>query len=196
MNFKEYQEQSSKTCNSGNAFIDRIDELQAHNIHMLFGLVTEAAEIREIGFQPHTSATAKVAYKEEYGDLLWYLSQFCKANELEFKAGTEDTSRALQILVGELVGLYKRHIVYGKMKYDGEVVGKEKVQEVVNEILDNVNIAINKLGLTFENIMIANVEKLQKVRYKSGKFTESEALERNTDAEQKVLKGNAPTAKK
>lgn len=81
--------------------------------------------------------------------------------------------------VGEVVKLFKKELAYGKP------VDKKELEEEMGDLMwFLVNMAdIN--GIDMEDVMEKNVEKLKK-RY-SEKFTSEEALNRDTDNEQKVF---------
>ena len=89
--------------------------------------------------------------------------------------------------VGEVADQYKRHIFYGKPLDPVNV--KEEVGDgdwYDSLLLDAINKRFN-LNLTHQECFEAMVAKL-KARYPE-KFTEEHAVNRNLDAERKVLEG-------
>lgn len=72
------------------------------------------------------------------------------------------------------------HAKLGIAGESGEIfdaVGKEEVKLECGDLLWYMAVLLNEYGLTFEEVMQANIDKL-KNRYKSGKFTQKEALNR------------------
>lgn len=88
----------------------------------------------------------------------------------------------LQTEIGELVDGYKRHIFYGA------TMDRTNAAEEVGDILWYLAILMDKIGIDFEQCMVANIEKLRK-RFPD-KFTEHEAVNRDLSAERKSLDDN------
>ena len=82
---------------------------------------------------------------------------------------------------GEFQDSLKKHIFYGKE------IDKVNLKEEMGDLCWYIAIALDELGLSFEEIMQTNIDKL-KARY-GEKFTEQAALNRNLDNENKVLTG-------
>lgn len=82
---------------------------------------------------------------------------------------------------GEFVDAIKKHIFYGK-KLD-----KTNLVEELGDLFWYIGIASDVLGISFEEIMTINHNKLF-TRYQKG-FSEKEANNRNLDTERKVLSG-------
>lgn len=80
---------------------------------------------------------------------------------------------------GEFMDQMKRVTMYGKP------IDKVNIIEELGDILWYVNLAINVLGITKEDVLEANLRKLQ-TRYPD-KFTTEQALNRDADAERKAL---------
>lgn len=74
-------------------------------------------------------------------------------------------------------------VLHAKLGIAGEsaeifdAVTKDEVKLECGDLLWYMAVLLDEYGLTFEEVMAANIEKLQK-RYKSGKFTQAEALNR------------------
>jgi len=83
---------------------------------------------------------------------------------------------------GELLDALKKHIFYGK-KLD-----YVNISEELGDILYYISICMNVLGISFEEVMEKNIEKL-KARYPE-KFTEDKAINRDLDTERKILENN------
>lgn len=82
---------------------------------------------------------------------------------------------------GEFTDTLKKHLFYGK-PLDIVNLGEE-----IGDIMWYVSQACNALGIDLENVMIKNIEKL-KARY-PGRFEEEQALNRDLEQEQAILKG-------
>jgi NTP pyrophosphatase (non-canonical NTP hydrolase) len=80
MNIKTYVEKASRTCAN-------LSTKQADNIHMAFGLVTEAGEFADI-FKKNLAYNKPIDWinaKEEIGDLCWYIANFCSINGFDLE---------------------------------------------------------------------------------------------------------------
>ena len=80
----------------------------------------------------------------------------------------------------EILDAVKKHLFYGK-KLD-----RTNMLEEVGDLFWYLAILADELGFTFEQSMEANINKLRS-RYTKG-FSESEAINRNTQTEYEVLK--------
>jgi NTP pyrophosphatase (non-canonical NTP hydrolase) len=80
---------------------------------------------------------------------------------------------------GELLDAFKRKIFYGK---ELDVVN---VKEEIGDIMWYIAILLRELDLDFEDILQLNIDKLR-ARFPD-KFTENHALNRDLDAERKIL---------
>lgn len=84
---------------------------------------------------------------------------------------------------GELLDAVKKSLFYGK------TFDRVNAKEEVGDMLWYMGVICNELGFTLEEAMQTNVDKLR-ARY-PGQFTESAALNRDLDAERKILEGAA-----
>lgn len=178
MNFKEYQEQTKRTCP---------DLGEKMNLcHMVLGLVSEQEE--------YIKAFVKndiVNQKEEVADKFWYLSNYCTFrgydlqelydNCADFKLEEwESKGNVYDIHVSKLNDYVKKYIAYNK-EIDRE---KEKnTLKVLLWSLDDTDIFQNVTSLL--KALQNNIDKL-KVRFPE-KFTEENALNRDLDLERKEL---------
>lgn len=85
----------------------------------------------------------------------------------------------LQTEVGELVDRFKREIFYGKEP------DRTNVKEEIGDVLWYISLLLDCFGLTYEEVMEANIAKLAK-RYPD-KFNSKDAVNRNLSAERWVL---------
>lgn len=88
---------------------------------------------------------------------------------------------------GELVDMLKKHIFYGKPLDEVNVI------EELGDSFWYAAIAIDVVQTTLDEVMTRNVAKLRQ-RYPE-KFTEQAALERNLDAERRILEDNGDLCK-
>ena len=83
---------------------------------------------------------------------------------------------------GEIADAIKKHKFYGKE------LDRANLIEELGDLYWYINIAQDVLGVTTEEVQRINNAKLMK-RYSSGKFTEEAAINRDLDAERKILEG-------
>ena len=77
LTFEEYQKLSVRTCND-------LGNTTSNDTHMIFGMVTEVAELAD-AYKKHWAYGKEldmVNVKEELGDLLFYISNFAKFNNI------------------------------------------------------------------------------------------------------------------
>lgn len=80
---------------------------------------------------------------------------------------------------GEFMDMLKKHILYGKP------LDEVNLKEELGDLLWYIALALDELGADFESIFETNIKKLR-ARYPN-KFTEADALNRNLEAERKIL---------
>lgn len=79
MEYKEYAESVRRTM----AILPKIEE---DNLHMVLGISTEAGELLDV-FKKNLAYKKDIDWvnvREEIGDLMWYISNFCTINNLDF----------------------------------------------------------------------------------------------------------------
>jgi len=79
MDFKTYQQESSRTC-------VKLGDL-SDNIHMTLGMVTEASELADV-FKKRLAYNKPIDWvnvREEIGDILWYLANFCRMHNIDIE---------------------------------------------------------------------------------------------------------------
>ena len=87
MTFKEYQIKAGRTNAKLNKQIclnGQVQENNSENIHMVLGMVTETAELADV-FKKNLAYGKQIDWvniKEEIGDLMWYIANFCTINNL------------------------------------------------------------------------------------------------------------------
>jgi len=80
---------------------------------------------------------------------------------------------------GELLDALKKHIYYGKE------LDKVNIIEEIGDVLWYIALICNALGISLEEVMQKNIEKLQ-IRYPEH-FSEENALFRNLEKERNIL---------
>lgn len=112
------------------------------------------------------------------------LTQFDKMTLALAKAGslikeelTPEQANMLHMVIGisgesgELLDAFKKHVVYQKP------LDVENVKEELGDLLFYMSNLMQSVGLTFEEILQHNIEKLS-VRYSSGSYSNEQAQER------------------
>lgn len=200
MEFKieNYQELAKRTCASlGNEKLDLS--------HMILGLVSEQSE-----WMTAIANGDSVNYSEEVADIFWYLANYCtfrgysfyeiyeQSKNLPFDNTTpeyetlafyfeySDTRHEIQVMsmVSQLSDLVKKYVAYNKP------IDKELELTLLQYIVgifytDEAYNTPDNFYFDFHRDLKNNIEKLQK-RYPE-KFTEENALNRDLDAERKIL---------
>ena len=78
MDIKEYAKEASRTDAP-------LSSVQKHDWHMVFGMLTEIGELADI-FKKNLAYNKDIDWanvREEIGDLMWYISNFCTAHEYD-----------------------------------------------------------------------------------------------------------------
>lgn len=107
---------------------------------------------------------------QEYTNMISRIQEEQKGKLLHASIGIAGES-------GELLDAVKKHLVYGKE------LDRANLEEELGDVLFFVAMACNSLGVTMEEVLSKNVQKLSK-RYSSGSFSEQEAKERLDKKEQ------------
>ncbi len=77
MDYKKYQEESARTFSYRK---ESLDTETTDALHCVIGMVTESAELMD-AFKKHIfygKALDEVNTKEEIGDIMWYIANFCR----------------------------------------------------------------------------------------------------------------------
>ena len=205
MKFKEYVDQVLKT--ESNDFV-KIGERTSlpRNIrlmHTAVGIMTEISELFEMEAKPELDLTNLM---EECSDALWYIGvgvdelgldrdaffqkcqelkrkdvAFPKKSLLSKKVLIRDVLSKSQISSSKLLDLLKKSIFYGRE------IDLAQFENTMAEVMSEMILLLESFGYSVEESMDINIDKLQKKRFKAGKFTEQEAIVRNLDEERKTL---------
>lgn len=136
--------------------------------------------------------TSKKLNPKEKVTPAWYIDNAIKTDLLDYNPVTErlnnhTTARILHAAMGlctesaELMDALKKHLIYGK---ELDLVN---LKEEASDTFWYLAILADELGLSFEEIMKTNIDKL-KARY-GDKFSEKSALNRDLGTERKILEG-------
>jgi len=115
MNWKTYQELAERT--SAKLSSDLLD-----NLHYIMGIVTESAELLD----PFKKSLAYnkpldwVNVQEEIGDLVWYLANFCRINNLDLESILENNIKKLRARYPEKFD--SEHAIYRDLNKEREVL--------------------------------------------------------------------------
>lgn len=161
MTFKEYMDQASRTMAS-------LDSKQLDNLHLIMGIIDE-----EIEFIDKPSIT-------EYGDIWWYLINYCRLNEIEVKAVDYGISHNQCLM--DMLGSHKKELAYGK-----EIDWNLMTKTIQNYIFYLLNLA-EKYDINVSEALEVNIKKL-KVRFPD-KFDAELAINKDEDEENKKIVNN------
>lgn len=192
--------------------ISGIPSIQILNqVHMRLGI---AGELDELMTALHKKDNVNIG--EELADMLWYIcndmrikiwrghisqSDFNMLTEFKFGLGIMVTDggflthsgndarawfNAITFNASKLVDYVKKDLAYGKAEPP-----KEEYNKTILYLLGAINNLAFDLKIDLEFFMGAVVEKL-KIRY-PGKFSATDAINRNLDAERKILEGENPS---
>lgn len=84
MNYKDYQEQSKRTCPELN---DNLRKGLSDELHMVIGISTEAGELLD-AYKKHFAYGKEldtVNVEEEIADIIWYVSNLCRLKNIDFE---------------------------------------------------------------------------------------------------------------
>lgn len=168
-------------------------------LHACAGISSELAELIELN-EDNTEDLDRINLMEELGDLLWYIGIASDAldaidhitssdpffevkmmeDDRDLYDALSDFNNRVGKISGELVDkAVKKTIFYGKK------VNQQDLIAHLHHIHQNINYLLGYAGYTLEQARERNIKKLR-ARY-GEKFTEAAALERNLEAERKIL---------
>jgi len=91
MKLNDYVKWTGNTC-------AKLESKLMDNIHMLFGMETEIAELSDI-YKKHIAYKKDIDWvnaKEELGDLLFYVASFCRINNFDLEEILETNVKKLE----------------------------------------------------------------------------------------------------
>jgi len=177
-------------------------------VHAIVGISTETGElIEQLEMSMFDEELLDIInVKEELGDLMWYMALMCHVlditfDDIETKADTVKTmvteTRLNSVIKdplitrgilgigrcsGTIMDQLKRATYYQQDPDIGILMHNLKI------ILWFIKIMCEELGTTVAALQDMNMEKLHK-RYKTGKFSVKDCIDRDTDSERKILEG-------
>jgi NTP pyrophosphatase (non-canonical NTP hydrolase) len=174
--------------------------------HAAEGMVTEIAELVECLRKKEFD---KVNFMEENADILWYIAIACHELYLKFShmvlSAYDKISKESSLLKTIKSKLFLKSVLQEKINdsiiasgtcldvmkkttfYSNKVFDSEKFIKHLENQIKAVAEMLLLLDYNVEYGCERVIHKLQKVRYKLGKFTPEEALERNLEQERKSL---------
>lgn len=166
MKLSEYQLLAAVT-------LPRLESVKLDLSHMCLGMMTEIVE--------YIHHQDNINVKEELGDIMWYIAGYCtiRNKELSSLSVREDLNKDILIVIGDFTDMVKRHIAYNTS------INEEKEHYLLSLLCTGVLSSCIKHHISFENVLITNIEKLKK-RFPNG-FTEYHAVNRNLEEERKIL---------
>ena len=199
MNPKEYEKNVliTESCDFA-AIKGRMDDRMIRLLHAGLGMSSEEAELSEAINPKHEIDWVNIM--EESADLAWYVAVAVNAlgfdhEEISSYESSTMTSglfkhslssllsamNAAQWSIGNYNDLLKKHLFYGRE------LNMEKMKETLQQLCLSIAGLCVVSGSTIEEARNTNIKKL-KARY-GEKFTEAAALNRDLDAERKILEG-------
>lgn len=90
MKLEEYIQEASRTCPELSLYASEATRAShTDNVHMVLGMVTEAAELADV-FKKNMAYGKTIDWvnvHEEIFDLLWYVVNFCRLNNIDMEKG-------------------------------------------------------------------------------------------------------------
>lgn len=175
---QDYSQMVKDLSKPGEEILGTLTIQQAHLIHMLMGLSGEI--LSEL-----TTSDSVENTKEELGDIEFYfegLKQAWGVGELPeyvpmgIMQGLPPQV-GMYVIIGELIDTIKKHVIYGKPfdmdRFLNLMAGIEMALTDIYKML--------KENFSREEVLEGNMEKLlkgDKARYKEGKYTDQQAVDR------------------
>ena len=155
--------------------------IEYHNIHMSLGIADEMFELLNA-----ISKNDVTNIIEECGDLCWFISQYCKQNNIVFSdvyntAKTATKGTVFTELSPGIINITKAIVA----KYNKTFTEKD----IFNALVDNVSpviATINAYNLNIEDVLTKNYEKLSS-RYNKNRFDANDAAIRDLNKEREIL---------
>ena len=133
MEFKKYQQEAART---DAPLDDNYDKL--HAVHMVMGMSTEVGELVDV-FKKNLAYKKPVDWvnvKEEIGDLMWYVANFCTKNNI-------DLEQIMQTNIDKLKARYPEKFTSDKAQ--NRDLDKERI--ILEKIPSQIVVGEGKLGL-------------------------------------------------
>lgn len=171
---ENYQEAVSKFCSKL--------PLPQHNSHMTLGIIEEFHEV-----DAAINADDRPNAVEEFGDLSWYMSQYCRENGLSFAKLTQEllsswSEMGKQSTPLDLVNITKKELAYGKTPSQEDRI--DAIAKCIHCWL--LGMEMVTFRLTIAEILQINYNKLD-ARYHGRPFSAKAALNRDLAKERKIL---------
>lgn len=182
MTLNEYQELAKRTC--PDLFPDQNAGSFLNAAHMIYGMISEIPELLDAFYKQD-----QVNVGEELSDQNWYLANYCNFNNIKLQDlvivdGVKDIPGRTYVekivyYIGELADLEKKELAYKKS------FSAEKQIDILQNLFYWICSAYRDSKINIYESLEKNINKL-KVRFPE-KFETEKALNRDLDAERKVL---------
>lgn len=184
MTYTEYKEKASRT-------LSELGSKDKNVLHMIVGMSTEINEILD-AWKKHFAYGREldlVNIKEEIGDFLWYVANFCSITNFEnVEFDVQEQWKSEEKPFFHIVEANKiiSDILCNHYSYQEPTENYyELLQREVYFAFEEIIIFSKVMGFDIEEIAQTNIKKLE-VRYPE-KFTQENALNRNLESERKIL---------
>ena len=173
------------------------DDKMFNVMHMVLGMGSEL--MSELPLALRKKSLTNIT--EELGDIEFFVVGYCIFENIGLPDKMVPTTNHLlmnplllmNIAIGNLQTIVKKELVSGVKKLDGVVVTKEKLQEIVFDILTGIQMFADEQRLLLDQgVRPANARKLN-VRYDGGGFSADKSLNRDYAAETIALTGQVNT---
>lgn len=170
MNLRDYQVQANRTC-------AELENYKLDLAHMILGFYSEYNELMSAERNMDL-----VNYGEELTDFQWYFANYCTMREYNFDNIYEtmiENRVSLEELFSKLADHIKKFIAYDK-RID-KIDERDLLQQIAYALYEKYRIHQLDMNQCLQN----NIDKLQ-IRFPN-KFTKSDALNRDLEAERREL---------
>jgi NTP pyrophosphatase (non-canonical NTP hydrolase) len=143
MNLEDYKKDVARTCSV-------MESLQLNNLHMVLGMITEIGELADV-FKKNLAYKKDIDWvnvKEELGDLVWYITQFCNINDLSLEDVMETNSNKLHTRYPDRFttdNALNRDLTTERSVLEGKLSGVSHLQIIDNSETDEFDTMIKNL---------------------------------------------------
>lgn len=193
MNFEQYVPLAIQSAKPLNSKLENVG-------HAIIGLLSEQNELIDA-----IAKEDKVNIKEELSDKTWYTALLAHSVVVNFDFFTHATRMrvsdemnfliieynlfpdyAYMYIVSKNIDIIKKAVIYNKEISEKDLsIAVFSIYFAILELMESFNIDES-------DALSSNIKKLQdkeKGRYKTGAYTDAEAVNRNTDSERELLEG-------
>ena len=128
MKFEEYIKKAERTCS-------KLETKELDNLHQVLGMVTEVGELADV-FKKNMAYGKEIDWvnvNEELFDILWYIANFCRINNIDFEKGLETNIEKLEARYPEKFFTEeradKRDLKKERAVLENRIITKEEMDE-------------------------------------------------------------------